>query len=60
MRALIQANQSAKAPEMTMNIDLISKQYSDWFNFDPFDYDTASNLSIKNAKIAIQASYKAK
>lgn len=61
MSAIIEANKySAQDQENILDIDMIAREYSNWLQFDPFDYDTACILSLKNASTAIQASEKAK
>ena len=53
MQALIDANKDVAADqEFILDIDMISSAYRLWLQFEPFEYDIACNLAIKNIKSA--------
>lgn len=60
MRALVESNeQNGQGTENVLDIDLVTQKYNQWIAKDPFEYDTACNLSLKSATKGFEAKKKA-
>lgn len=61
LKVLVDTNKSIPPnQEYILDIDTAAREYSAWLQLDPFEYDTACNLALKNVTSAEQASTKAK
>ena len=60
MNSIVTTNLNTGAhDENILDIDAVAYGYINWMQEDPFEYDTACNLSLRSAKTAADAINKA-